>query len=40
MKGKGGGGMKPKPSSCFNKEIRKLECSINYNRSPSVARGK
>ena len=27
-------------SSCFKREIFKLECSINYNSSPFVARGK
>ena len=43
---RGGGAMgggwkrKPKALSCFNREIQKLECLVNYNRSPMFARGK
>lgn len=32
--------MNPKASSRFDREIQKLECSINYNKSPLVARGR
>ena len=35
-----GGGVEPNSSSCFEREIRKLECSINYNRSPMIVRGR
>lgn len=31
---------KPNTSSRFDREIWKLECSVNYNRSPMLVRGK
>lgn len=35
------GGMgKPNASSCFEREIQKLECTFNYNRSPMLTRGR
>ena len=33
-------GGKKRGSSHFEREIRKLECSVNYNSSPFTARGK
>lgn len=35
-----GGRIKPLASSRFEREIRKLECSVNYNNSPSTIKGK
>lgn len=34
------GKRKPKVSSHFDREIRKLESSVNYNRFPLFARGR
>ena len=38
-KGRGVKGKKSLPSSSFEREIRKLECLVNYNSSPFTTRG-
>ena len=39
-KGRGVKGKKSLPSSSFEREIRKLESSLNYDCFPSIVRGK